>query len=259
MFLAALIASLTPYNLQLKIIKLNAIESTNTYLKDLVRANSLDEDTVVWTTHQTAGRGQQGNRWLSEADKNLAMSLYTRLKGVTVEKRFVLTMLTSLAVCDALVALKISDFTVKWPNDILSHNMKIGGILIENTVKRDIISAAIVGIGLNLNQTSFLGLPQASSLARLTNQTFQPEKVLEILVNALKRRFQQLQSVDFNLLKMEYESKLFRKDKVSTFSFPDQSKKVGIIKGVTNEGLLCVAHPDDVNKHYDLKEIALLY
>ncbi|WP_203296708.1 biotin--[acetyl-CoA-carboxylase] ligase [Luteirhabdus pelagi] len=243
----------------MKIIKLNAIESTNTYLKELVRANSIYEDTVVWTTHQTEGRGQHGNSWLSELGKNLAISLYTRLRGISIEDRFALTMAASLAVCDMLETLQISNYAVKWPNDILSRNKKIGGILIENTVKRDIISAAIVGIGLNLNQKSFLGLPQASSLAKLTNRAFQPEKVLEILVNALKRRFQQLQSVDFSLLKMEYESKLFRKDEVSTFSFPDHSKKVGIIKGVTDEGLLCVAHPDDVNKKYDLKEIALLY
>ncbi|MCT8341162.1 biotin--[acetyl-CoA-carboxylase] ligase [Flavobacteriaceae bacterium TK19130] len=243
----------------MKIIKLNAIESTNTYLKELVRANSFDEDTVVWTTHQTEGRGQHGNSWVSEPGKNLAISLYTRLRGISIEDRFALTMAASLAVCDMLETLHISDYTVKWPNDILSRNKKIAGILIENTVQRDIISAAIVGIGLNLNQTSFLGLPQASSLAKLTNRAFQAEKVLEILVNALKRRFEHLPSVDFNLLKKEYESKLFRKDEVSTFSFPDQSKKVGIIKGVTNEGLLTVAHPDDLIKHYDLKEIALLY
>ena len=56
---------------------------------------------------------------------------------------------------------------VKWPNDILSEDSKVCGVLIENIIKQDKIKASIIGIGLNVNQTNFVNLPKASSLKLL--------------------------------------------------------------------------------------------
>ena len=68
---------------------------------------------------------------------------------------------------------KPKDLSVKWPNDILSANKKIGGILIENTVKGKKINNSIIGIGLNVNQEKFPdSLKNVTSLKKITNKEF---------------------------------------------------------------------------------------
>ena len=118
----------------MQIIKLDATASTNTYLKELAAVKNLQDFTVVTTKDQTLGRGQLHSKWESESGKNLAISILKNNFDLSVEQGFLISMTVSLAILDSLRQLGIPKLSIKWPNDILSGNFKIGGILIENII-----------------------------------------------------------------------------------------------------------------------------
>ena len=154
----------------MKIIKLDAIDSTNRFLKALSAQESRENFTVVSTESQTQGKGQRGSGWSSEKGKNLTFSVLYNQKAEQLTSLFTLNILVALSVLEALKTFSNLNFSIKWPNDILSENKKIGGILIENTFKNFGEVQSIIGIGLNINQSQFENLPQASSLFLLENQ-----------------------------------------------------------------------------------------
>ena len=139
----------------MQIIKLDATGSTNDYLRSILSAKTLEDYTVVIAENQFAGRGQRGNSWVSEPGKNLTFSFLKRNLTLNPQNHFILNMGVSLALHDALSAIGVPGLTIKWPNDIMSGNSKICGILIENLISGAQIRHSIIGIGLNVNQTNF--------------------------------------------------------------------------------------------------------
>lgn len=241
------------------IIKLNAIDSTNSYLKAMASVNLPKDFTVVVADHQTQGRGQMGTTWQTEDGKNLTASVFKAFGFVDVEKQFYISMAVALSICKALDILKISQLSIKWPNDILSANKKICGTLIENVIKQNQLKGSIIGFGLNVNQKYFDNLPKASSMSLLTGVVYNKDEVLSQILKQLQYYFAILESKDYEKLKEEYESLLFRKDKPSTFKNEDGTTFSGIIKGITETGKLNVWTEDDVIKTFDLKQVTLLY
>ncbi|MDG4716976.1 biotin--[acetyl-CoA-carboxylase] ligase [Winogradskyella marincola] len=241
------------------IIKLNAIDSTNSYLKAMASVNLPKDFTVVVADHQTQGRGQMGTTWQTEDGKNLTASVFKAFGFVDVEKQFYISMAVALSICKALDILKISQLSIKWPNDILSANKKICGTLIENVIKQNQLKGSIIGFGLNVNQKYFDNLPKASSMSLLTGVVYNKDEVLSQILKQLQYYFAILESKDYEKLKVEYESLLFRKDKPSTFKNEDGTTFSGIIKGITETGKLNVWTEDDVIKTFDLKQVTLLY
>ena len=118
-----------------KIIKLNAISSTNDYLKDKYRSKQLFDGDLVFTSNQTSGRGQRENIWQSETGGSLTFSIFRQFKNESPYSLFLISAVISLAVVSALEKFQIPQTSIKWPNDILSANKKIGGVLIENIIK----------------------------------------------------------------------------------------------------------------------------
>ncbi len=241
------------------IIKLSAIDSTNAYLKAKSSKSSLEDFTVVMADHQTNGRGQMGTTWSSEASKNLTISVFKDVSNVNIDQSFYISIVTSLAIVKALQSLSIPKLAIKWPNDIMSENFKICGILIENVIKHDELKESIIGIGLNINQTDFQELPNASSLKEITGMFFNLEEVLELILQNLKQYFSMLDYEEYSKLKTEYESYLFRKNKPSTFKNIEGATFSGFIKSISEQGNLQVLLEDNIVKEFDLKEIALLY
>jgi BirA family transcriptional regulator, biotin operon repressor / biotin---[acetyl-CoA-carboxylase] ligase len=243
----------------MRIIKLNAIDSTNTYLKQICDDKTLEDYTTVITKHQTQGRGQMGTIWNSERSKNLMCSVFKDASYILVDQQFYISIVTSLAIVKALQGFNIPKLNVKWPNDILSENKKVCGILIENVIKNNRLECSIIGIGLNVNQTEFKQLPNASSLKLLTGTVYNIDELLQLILSNLKYYFKFLEHGKQELLKNEYEKKLFRKDKPS--SFKDQKGNIfaGFIKGINTVGNLQILLEDDILKEYDLKEVQLLY
>ena len=165
----------------MSIIKLNAIDSTNDFLKDLTRNQLVDNFTTVVAQKQTKGKGQMGANWDSEEGKNLIMSILVKDVLQNIDEIFHLNVAIALSVLQVLQDCKVPNLSVKWPNDIMSDHKKIGGILIENSFKSDTKIESIVGIGLNVNQKQFENLPKASSMAVISNTEFD----LDILLNKI--------------------------------------------------------------------------
>ena len=241
------------------IIKLDAIDSTNAYLKRL-SATTLPKDfTVVVANFQTEGRGQMGTNWQAEEGKSLTVSVFKSLPHFKIEQQFYISMAVSLAISKSLMAFNIPKLHIKWPNDILSADKKICGILIENVIKSNQLQGSIIGFGLNVNQKYFKNLPQASSLNLLSGIVFDKDELLSEILKHLQSYFVMLETKKLLEIKFEYESLLFRKDKPSTFRIQDGNTFSGIIKGVTKKGKLKVLIEDDIIKTFDLKEVTLLY
>ncbi len=244
---------------QSQIIKLDATDSTNLYLRDLMRFKSLPDYTVVIAKKQTKGRGQMGTDWQSESGKNLTFSVLKRFDSMQVLNQFNLNICVSLAIYDALKELLIPNLRVKWPNDIMSGSAKICGILIENVLKGQKLQNSIIGIGLNVNQANFKGLDKVTSLKTLSGHTFDLDELLHVLMDKLKFYFQGVESKTVDQLLPAYEELLFRKDKPSTFKDSEDRIFLGFIRGVSSQGQLVLELEDRVNKEFGLKEISLLY
>src|SRR5574344_955997 len=127
--------------------RFNVIDSTNSEaLKNVENA----KDKTIWISEfQTAGKGQRGNTWESEQGKNLTFSILFKPNNLLSTKQFALSQAVSLGIFDYLVERGLQA-TIKWPNDIYVKDKKICGILMENTISGDILSAGVVGIGFNL-------------------------------------------------------------------------------------------------------------
>lgn len=244
----------------MQIIKLNATDSTNAYLKSLLVTETLEDFTVVVADEQLKGRGQMGTVWESQKDKNLTFSVLKKLNHFGIDDKFLLNMCVSLAVYRVLKEQRVPDLSVKWPNDILSGSSKICGILIENIVNGNTISLSVLGIGLNVNQTDFENLARASSLRLILGKVFNLEELLHLILTALNALFLDLEKGENDTIKRTYERLLFRKDKPSTFETTTSGKTLmGFIRGVSNDGKLILELEDHVLKEFDLKEIRLLY
>ena len=243
----------------MEIIKLGAIDSTNSYMRQLCDKEGLDDFTVVMAEHQLNGRGQRGTSWESQKGKNLTCTVFKRLDKVPVNEAFVISMVTSIAIASALQALGVPKIRVKWPNDILSEDKKICGILIENIIKQHDVEASLIGIGINVNQIKFKNLPQAGSLMSILGKFIPVDEVLDAVLKQLQRKFNIFEAGDNFLLRMAYEGLLYRKDKPSSFRSPNGEIFPGYIKGVDPNGEIRIQLEDDVIKSFGMKEIQLLF
>lgn len=241
------------------IIKLNAIGSTNTYLRELINTSMPKDYTVVMAKNQTNGRGQMGTHWVTQEGKNLTISVFKDTRAFYMKHPFGISMVVALALVKTLEHFSVPKIKIKWPNDILSDNKKICGILIENVIKKNKLIASIIGIGLNVNQTEFTNLPRASSLRLITGRTYDIDEILYIFLEHLKPYFEQLIQKDYSGLKIAFEANLFRKNKPSTFKDTEGNMFTGIIKSVTDSGSLQVLLEDDIVKAYDIKEVVLMH
>ena len=243
----------------MRIIKLDAIDSTNSFLRQLSAKELIEDYTVVMTNFQTHGRGQMGTQWVSQQSKNLMVSVFKDVSYLALDKNFFISIVVSLSIFKALKSLQIKKLKIKWPNDILADNKKLAGVLIENVIKQNQLQASIIGFGLNVNQTEFRDLPNATSLLLSLGNVFDLDEVLQQILKYLEQHFQLLEAGQFNLLKQDYEANLFRKNKPSTFKDVNNQLFSGIILGISNTGNLRVQIEDGIVTEFDLKEISLLY
>jgi BirA family transcriptional regulator, biotin operon repressor / biotin---[acetyl-CoA-carboxylase] ligase len=242
----------------MKLIKLDAIDSTNEFLKGISSKEALENFTVVTAENQTKGKGQMGAVWNSQAGKNLIMSVLVKDLLKDINEIFNLNIAVSLAVITALKKNNIPDLSIKWPNDILSANKKIGGILIENIIKSDGTILSIVGLGLNVNQTNFEGLPKASSLAVVTGKEFDKEKLLLEIIAHLEMNVA-ASKLNPASLRQQFVDLLYKKGVPMPFANSKDEKFMGMIQGISTIGKLQVLLEDDSVAEFDIKEIQMLY
>jgi len=240
------------------IIKLSATNSTNDYLKELTAKRYVGNFTVVTTEDQTSGRGQRGAQWNTEPGKNLTFSVLVRDLLLEVRGIFNLNVAVAVSIVQALEVFNLPLLNIKWPNDILAGNKKVGGILIENSIKPGGEIFSVIGIGLNVNQKNFDGLAKASSLAVIGNRNFNKEEILLAILEKMKHNIARLMHNDTKSVWEKYHEKLYKINVPMPFERNGQ-KFMGIIKGVSYDGMLQVVLEDDSVAQYAIKEVQLLY
>jgi BirA family biotin operon repressor/biotin-[acetyl-CoA-carboxylase] ligase len=242
----------------MKRIKLDAIDSTNEFLKGLSAKQAVENFTVVTAENQTKGKGQMGFVWVSEPSKNLIMSVLIKDFAKNSNQIFDVNIVVSVSIIQALEGFGIPELSIKWPNDIMSYNKKIGGVLIENSIKSDGNIFSIVGLGLNVNQTNFEQLPKASSLAAICNTPFDKEKILLRVVKKLEQNIGSWNE-NLSLFRSVYAKKLFKKGIPMPFENQNHHQFMGIIQGVSSIGKLQILIENDTVSEFDIKEIQMLY
>lgn len=191
-----------------KLIFLPSCHSTNQVAADNAGAKKLEDGTIFITNNQTAGRGQQSNRWYSQPEMNLTFTLVFYPRALALKDQFMLNAAVSLGISDVLRRY-LPDVQVKWPNDIYCHDQKMAGILIQNSLRNSTIETTIVGIGLNVNQKTF-PVPAATSLSNLTGSTYDLPALLEALALGIEVRYLQLRRGEFSALLQAYTHRLYR-------------------------------------------------
>jgi len=165
-----------------------ASASTNADVADRFRSGE-QQGLVLAAEHQTAGRGRLGREWVTPARSSLTVSFLLVPGGVPPERWPWLPLLTGVAAAAAVRRVTGVEVTLKWPNDVLADDHKLGGILLER-VEHDGSAAAVVGIGINCHQErDELPVPEATSLALVTGGPVDRSALLTALVEELDGRY----------------------------------------------------------------------
>ena len=241
----------------MNIIPVETVASTNTYLKELSHKQVLEEGTVIITHRQTAGRGQQGNSWESEAGKNITCSIILYPAFLPVQRYFLLSEVVSLGVKDTLDAY-IDEVTVKWPNDIYHLESKIAGILIENELTGSNINLSVVGIGLNINQKHFFSdTPNPVSLRQITGRNYDTEAILKELVQNILHWYERLKNGDMEKIIRTYHRALYRK--TGFFRYEDNEEIFNArIDRVSDDGFLHLITEQNEKRCYAFKSVRFI-
>ena len=188
----------------------NQIDSTNAYLQRQQSEGDI-RNWVVSADEQTAGKGMGNNGWESEVGKNLTFSLAVDMGFLPAERQFLLSEAVPLGIIEVLdTLLPVEKLSIKWPNDIFYENRKLAGILINSTIKANMMDVSIIGIGLNVNQMNFQDWPtHPISMRMITGKDYDLQPLMEQIAERLLIKVKQLQS-DPEAIEREYLNRLFR-------------------------------------------------
>ena len=244
----------------MKRIALEETTSTNAYAKTLPEDES-HELTLVTTEFQTTGRGAGTNTWESERGKNLLFSLVVYPQRLQANQMFALSEVTALAIRDALVA-QCSMFNVqcsiKWPNDIYHVDKKIVGMLIENDLRGKWVRRSIIGVGVDVNQTRFLGdAPNPVSLAQILGKEVDRDQVLESILHQFNYYYGMMEREQFADLHNRYMQYLYRKNGLYSYADATGTFQARIID-VESTGHLVLECQNGEQRRYDFKEVKFL-
>ena len=239
-----------------QIIKINAIDSSNNEIKRLYHNKLETNGLVVWVKNQTDGRGQGSKKWLSQANKNLTFSIFLNANNLSFSSHFSLNLITSLSVKEVLVFHGINELLIKWPNDILSVDKKISGILIENLYKGEKLIGSIIGIGINVNQVDFPKDLGAISMKIISKSTYSLKKILNSFLKIFGENLFLYR--DFNLLKSDFNKSLFKKNQFIKYEIDGETKK-GKIMGLIDHERFQILNLNGIKETPKVTDVKIIY
>lgn len=240
------------------LIELISIDSTNNYLSKLINETNVPNGTAILTHNQTKGRGQRGNTWDSEPNKNISCSYYISLNKLRVPDVFLISMAVSNAI-HKFISSYFDNVKIKWPNDMLINNKKVCGVLIENSISGKYISQSIIGIGININQDFFEHLPHATSFLLEKDTKWELDKLFNELNDFLNYEINYLDSGHLVQIKNYYLINLLGYRSLRKYHDLTDNNKLfeGKILDVENTGILKMKRESTIKK-YSFKEIGFI-
>lgn len=241
-----------------QIIRLEETESTNLYMKQLLREQPLEEGSIVIANFQSGGRGQMGNSWFSSKGENLLFSLLIYPQDLRANEQFIISRIVSLAVKNTLDQFT-NDIRIKWPNDIYWKEQKIAGMLIENDIEGKNISNSVIGIGVNINEQQFpSNLPNPVSLRQITGSVHERDYILDIFQREFFLLYRDFQKGEVKSIEDEYMLDLYRAN--GYYWYEDQNGRfMAEIDDVLSSGHLVLKMMETGEERiYAFKEVAFV-
>lgn len=247
------------YVMGINLLFYDTVGSTNIVGSELA-LKGCREGTVIIANEQTSGKGRLGRTWVSPAGKNLYMSIILR-PPISPRDATILTIMSAVACCIALRKVISLPVMIKWPNDLIVDDKKIGGILTEIKSDIDKITYAIIGIGVNIN-LDIEDLPEdvrkiATSIKTLTGEQFsRTETIIEVLKEMQKWYDILLKKGKKDILSywQELSSTIGKKVKATIWD----NVFIGVAEAIDNEGLLILKLSDNTYMKVDAGDITML-
>lgn len=212
---------------------------------------------LLHTDYQTAGRGQRGTVWESAPGENLLFGVVFRPTFLPAVQQFFLSEALALAVADA-VRPYADGISVKWPNDIYWHDRKLAGMLLEHTLRGNSIAHTVAGVGLNVNQSRFVGdAPNPVSLRQVVGHDVSRAALLESILQQFESNYFMLQRGETAQLHDRYMQCLYRRE--GWYTYRDRNGRfTARIAGISPQGVLTLERPDGQMSDYAFKEVSFL-
>jgi BirA family biotin operon repressor/biotin-[acetyl-CoA-carboxylase] ligase len=230
-----------------RFIKLLKVDSTNNYAMQQLQNGSAQHGDAYFALEQTAGKGQFNRQWFSPKGENIILSIVLDTGTFSLEQQFILNMIAALSAQQLFNKYSAEKSKVKWPNDIYWRDRKAAGILIENTIRGTKWQYAVIGFGININQTAFQSqLKNPVSLKQVTGTQYDVIKLAHELCTILNGGIKQLHAQKESFILQKYNAELYKLDEVI------QLKKgsgviSGRVKGVDRHGKLII---ESNGEHY---------
>ncbi len=194
-------------------IQLARVDSTNNYAMAQIHNGLADHGTTWFSMLQTSGKGQRGKHWNAAEGLNLIQTTVLDASTFHVSNPFVLTVMVANACYDFFSKYAGEETSIKWPNDLYWRDRKAGGILIENIIRGNKWLWAVVGIGININQTAFGDLPNPVSLKQITGKNFDTVEMGKELCSYLELHYQRYSRIGFLPALELYNQYLYQRSK----------------------------------------------
>lgn len=195
------------------------------------------EGSLVVAEEQTAGKGRLGNRWFSPSHQGIWSSLILR-PPISINEASHMTLLTSLAVYQAIWDYTQLPVEIKWPNDLLIRGKKICGILTELKGEQDQVDYLVVGVGINVNLTSDLEIERPfTSLSKEWGKPIRRAALLAKILGEWEQWYQLYLRHGFQPIKQQWEQITQFTGKRVRARTPN-GKVIGVAKGINHQGAL---------------------
>ena len=233
------------------------IDSTNSEAMRLLKEGKPLEGTCICARFQTSGKGSRSNSWQSRPGENLLASFIVYPPANCAQQPFALSKAVALAAHYTIASFTSMPVEIKWPNDLLIGGKKAAGILIENQWIGGNWHAAILGIGINVNQQP-LDVEHATSMALCSNNSIDVETVLHQLQVNLSLQYKRLCLQNVSSLSLDYHSRLFGREACYPYETEQGILQAKVVQ-VRADGRIELQTSEGKIHLFDLSEARLIY
>lgn len=211
---------------------------------------------AVRTAFQKSGKGQIGNSWEAQRGKNLLFSMLLYPHHIAIHEQFVISQIVSVAIVKVLQTYNVES-VIKWPNDIYVGDKKLGGILIENSLRGIKIDYTIIGIGLNINQIEFKSdAPNPISTFNILHKKIVLKSLFLKIMAEIKMLYLE---ADTARIKSEYIRFLYRKSDFYNYKIPNGEQFEAEIHAIGNDGQLWLKKRNGEVVGFYFKEVEFVW
>jgi BirA family transcriptional regulator, biotin operon repressor / biotin---[acetyl-CoA-carboxylase] ligase len=232
---------------------LDTVESTNNYAIEKIKQGFGINGKAWFAKEQTAGKGQRGKTWVSEAGKNIILSIILKPSTIFADNPFYFSAVVA-STCRSFIAKLVSPrVKIKWPNDLYINDRKAGGILIENIYAGKNWEWAIIGIGINVNQVDFDAENNKTSVLTESKIIYDPVSLAVKLHQEILLAFSSIDEHNISNSLAELNENLYKKNELVSFTKENETISV-TIKNVNEQGQL-VTQQENVEFIFNVGEV----